>query len=173
MGRSRTCSRQCKRTCHGSRGSIPHTPTSCGWPTCQVPSCCRLTPLSRWKPHSTSWSRNFAPRRRGGCAAGGRTGVRAAPEGRRGGVDRCGGRHPRCPPAIHRFPRDRAISSRCSKPRPGPGAPAEAIAEFLRSARCGLASTCLPATSATTPSSHREGRVGICRSGQSWPVAAM
>jgi len=39
--------------------------------------------------------------------------------------------------------------------------------------RCGLACTCLPAASATTPSSRREGRVRICRTGQSWPVAAM
>jgi MFS family permease len=50
---------------------------------------------------------------------------------------------------------------------------ASGISEFLRSSRCGLACTCLPATSATTPSSRREGRVRICRSGQSWPVAAM
>jgi Universal stress protein family len=68
---------------------------------------------------------------------------------RRGGVDRRGGRHPRCPPRPERgdrdrelvpchsphgrfgrrqpgppftgSPRDRAIGSRCSKPRPGPG----------------------------------------------------
>jgi hypothetical protein len=50
---------------------------------------------------------------------------------------------------------------------------ASGISEFLRSSRCGLARTCLPATSATTPSSRREDRVRICRSGQSWPVAAM
>ena len=76
-------------------------------------------------------------------------GVRAAPGGRRGGVGRCGGRHPRCPArpgrgdrdrelaACHsphgRFgrrqpgppctgsPRDRALGSRCGEPRPGPG----------------------------------------------------
>src|SRR5579862_9362094 len=56
------------------------------------------------------------------------------------------------------LPRSTAPTSTPGSPNP---APAEAIAEFLRSARCGLASTCLPATSATTPSSYREGRVGI------------
>jgi len=59
----------------------PAASTSCGWLTCQVPSGCRLTPSSRWKPHSTSWSRNFAPRRQGSCAAAGRTGSSSGARG--------------------------------------------------------------------------------------------
>ena len=79
---------------------------------------------------------------------GGR-GVRAAPGGHRGGVDRRGGRNRRCPPRPGRgdrdrelvachpprgrsgrrppgppvtgAPPDRALGSRCGRPRPGPG----------------------------------------------------
>jgi hypothetical protein len=118
------------------------------WPAGMVTTTITVT-WSRGKPHSTSWSRNFVPRRQGSCVAAGGLGVGAAPGVHRGRVDRCGGRHPRCPArpergdrdrelvACHsphgRFgrrqpgppcagsPPDRAIGSRCSKLRPGPG----------------------------------------------------